>query len=99
VERRESHLARFVEPVDAEVRDDDARAAPEPALLAPDPLALLGAPEVARAGPKVDRLDETAVALAHDHEHLARVDRDLAGAATPREAGRRGGGGCGERRG
>src|SRR5438309_7725230 len=89
MDRREPHLTGFVEPVDAEVGDDDARAAPKPGLLAPDPLALLGATEVARAGPEVDRLDEAAAALAHDHEHLASVDRNLAGAATPREAGRR----------
>ena len=38
-----------VEVVDAEVGDDDARAAAEPAALAPDPLGLLGAAEVARA--------------------------------------------------
>ncbi len=90
VERVEAHLAVLVEVVDAEVRDDDRRAAPEPALLAPDPLALLGAAEVARARPEVDLLDEAPGRLAHDHEHLAGVDRDLAGTAAPRETRLRG---------
>src|SRR4029453_298681 len=70
VERVEAHLAVLVEGIDPEVRHDDAGAPPEPALLAPDPLALLGSSEVAGARPEVDRLDEAAVALAHDHEHL-----------------------------
>jgi hypothetical protein len=55
--------------------------------LAPDPLGLLGAPEVARRGPEVDPLDERARGLAHDHEDLAGVDRDLARA--PPEPGSR----------
>ena len=84
VERVEAHLAGLVEVVDAEVGDDDRRAAALPAALAPDPLGLLGAAEVARAGPEVDGLDEAAPALAHDHEHLAGVDRDLARAAASR---------------
>src|SRR4029079_6084952 len=83
MERVEPHLAVLAEVVDAKVGDDDAGAAPQPALLPPDPLALLGAAEVAGARPEVDPLDEAAGALAHDHEDLARVDRDLAGAATP----------------
>ena len=86
VERVEAHLAGLVEVVDAEVGDDDRRPAPEPALLAPDPLGLLGAAEVAGRGPEVDPLDERAGALAHDHEDLAGVDRDLAGAAAARQA-------------
>src|SRR6185369_901264 len=86
VERVEPHLARLVEVVDPEIRDDDARAAAQPALLAPDPLALLRPTEIAGTRPEVDRLDEAPRALAHDHEHLAGVDRDLARAARTGQA-------------
>ena len=63
--------------------------APEPALLAPDPLRIRRAAEVPGRGPEVDPLDERARRLAHDHEHLAGVDRDLARAAAARQARRR----------
>ena len=45
----------------------------------------LGAAQIAGRRPEVDRLDEAAPALAHDHEHLPGVDGDLAGAAGPRQ--------------
>ena len=89
VERVESHLAGVVEVVDAEVGDDDARPAPQPAALAPDPLGLLGAAEVAGRRPEIDRLHEAAFRLAHDHEDLAGVDRDLARAARSGQPRRR----------
>jgi hypothetical protein len=89
MERVQAHLAGLVEVVDAEVGDDDAGAAPEPALLTPDPLALLRAAEIAGARPEVDPLDKAARALAHDHEHLACIDRDLAGTTASRQARRR----------
>ncbi len=89
MERIEAHLAGLVEVVDAEVGDDDRGPAAQPAALAPDAFRLLGAAEVAGAGPEVDALDEAAPALAHDHEHLAGVDRDLARAAAAGQAGRR----------
>ena len=58
VERVEAHLAGVVEVVDAEVGDDDGRAAAQPALLAADPRRVLRPAEVARGGPEVDPLDE-----------------------------------------
>ena len=64
-----------------EVRDHDRWARAQPALLAPDPGRVLRSAEVAGRGPEVDPLDERALRLAHDHEHLAGVDRDLARAA------------------
>ena len=87
VQRVEAHLAGLVEVVDAEVGDDDRRAAALPAALAPDAFGLLGAAQVAGARPEVDGLDEAAPALAHDHEHLPGVDRDLA--RTAADPGRR----------
>ena len=62
---------------------------PQPALLLADPRGRLGAAEVAGRGSEVDALDEAARALAHDHEDLARVDGDLAGATGAGQAGRR----------
>src|SRR5207247_3380092 len=89
VDRIEPHLAGLVEVVDAEIGDDDARATSEPSLLAPDSLALVRPAEVAGAGAEVDRVDEAARALAHDDEHLSRVDGDLARATAPGETGGR----------
>ena len=86
----EAHLAGLVEVPDAEVGDDHRRPAAVPAAGAPDPLGLLGAAEVAGRGPEVDLLDERARRLAHDHEHVAGVDRDLARAARPRQPRLRG---------
>src|SRR4029079_11311110 len=86
VERVQAHLPRVVEVVDAKVRDDDRRTAPQPATLPADALGLLGAAEIAGARPKVDLVDETPRALAHDHEDLPRVDRDLARPAAAGQA-------------
>ena len=86
VQRVEAHLAGLIEVVDAEVGDDDRRAAALPAALAPDAFGLLGAAQVAGARPEVDLLDEAAPALAHDHEHLPGVDRDLTCTAGPGQA-------------
>jgi hypothetical protein len=49
----------------------------------------LGAAQVAGRGAEVDPVDERAGRLAHDHEDLAGVDRDLAGAARARQPGLR----------
>ena len=89
MEGLEPHLAGLVEAIHAEVRDDDRRPTAQPAALAADPLGLLRAAHVARRGPEVDPLDEAARALAHDHEHLAGVDGDLARPAGPGQARRR----------
>src|SRR5512140_3567410 len=85
MEEVEAHLAGLVEVPDPEVRDHDGWTAAQPALLAPDSFRFLGAAEVPGRGPEVDPLDERARGLAHDHEDLARVDRDLAGATRPGE--------------
>ena len=86
MEEVEAHLSALVEVVDAQVGDDDRRPAPQPALLAADPGRVLRSAEVARARPEVDALDERALRLAHDHEHLAGVDGDLARPAGARQA-------------
>ena len=78
-----------VEVVDAQVGDHHRGPSPQPALLRPDLGGRVGPAEVAGRGPEVDPLDEAARALAHDHEDLARVDGDLAGAAGAGQAGRR----------
>src|SRR5258706_5455747 len=86
----DAHLAVVSEMPNGEVRHDHARAAPEPTLLTPDPLGLLGPAEVAGRRPEVDALDERAGRLPQDHEDLAGVDRNLAGAAAARQPGPRG---------
>src|SRR6185369_1960334 len=75
MERVEAHLARLVEVPDPEIGHNDRRPAAQPPLLAPDPGAV-GAAEIAGTRPEVDPIDEAAPGLAHDHEHLTRIDRD-----------------------
>src|SRR5690349_22223013 len=89
MERVEPHLAGVVEVVDPEIGHDDAWPATQPATLTTDPFGLLRAAKIAGRGPEVDRLDEAAGALAHDHEDLAGVDRDLARATRAGQTGRR----------
>jgi hypothetical protein len=54
MDRVEAHLARVVEVVDAQVRDDDRRPATQPTLLATNSSRVLGAAEIAGRGPEVD---------------------------------------------
>ena len=77
-----------IEVIDPEVGHHDRWTPAQPAAFAPDSLGVGGSTEGAGRRPEVDGLDEAALALAHDHEDLAGVDRDLAGAAGPRQSGR-----------
>ena len=89
VQAVEAHLAVLVEVVDTQVRDDDRRAAPRPALGLAHAGRVGAAAQVAGRGAEVDALHERPLRLAHDDEHLAGVDGDLAGAARAGQPGPR----------
>ena len=83
------HLTIVIESVDAKISDHARRSAAAPPLRRTSFCSCDGAAEVSRRCAKVELLYKAARALAHDHQDLFGVDRDLACAARSREAGLR----------